>query len=546
MLNNRNFPTSSQHFPTLIEEDAVYVDKTQFILPLIAKKNNAHYFLSRPRRFGKSLFISTLEQFFLGKKELFKGLYIENKVEWDSYPVIRLSMDRTGFFEAGLEKALYDVLRSMAREHDIILESTLYSGQFSELIKKMAEKYQKKVVLLIDEYDKPIITYIEKDDVTEAENNRNILKSFYGVLKDSSDSLRFLFITGVSKFSKVSIFSDLNHLKDLTLDERYNNICGFTETELRHYCHGGLEDLAAKEGVSIDTIVDKIRYWYDGFSWNAMEFVYNPYSTMLLMESLQFKNYWFDSGTPTFLVKLINEAGQYDFTDMEVKETIYSWHDLKNLDYISIMLQTGYLTFKEPIAEFIYKIGFPNREVEQSFSEMLLENRLQKQEGRLAVTIYDIEKAFKRNDIPRVLAIITDMFKTLPSQFFKQGKEKTDEQGNITTIHTPVGENFYHAVIYLVFKILGVSMSAEVSTQKGRIDALVETDTHIYVFEFKKNRKASIALEQIKENKYAEHFALSKKQIYLVGVAFNLQKRGISDSIVQVYDPNTQNKVSEV
>jgi hypothetical protein len=190
------------------------------------------------------------------------------------------------------------------------------------------------------------------------------------------------------------------------------------------------------------------------------------------------------------------------------------------------------------VAEFIYKIGFPNREVEQSFSELLLERHLHKREGRLAVTIYDIEKAFKRHDIPRVLEIIADMFKTLPSQFFKEGKPKTDAQGNTTITQTPVGENFYHAVIYLVFKILGVSMQAEVTTQKGRIDALVETDTHIYVFEFKKNRKASVALEQIKENKYAEHFALSKKQIYLIGVAFNLQKRGISDSKMQLYDRN--------
>lgn len=536
MLNNRNFPTGSQFFPNLIEDNAIYVDKTQFIVPLVAKKSNAQYFLSRPRRFGKSMFISTLEQVFLGKKELFKGLYIEDKIEWDSYPVIRLSMDKIGFFELGLEKALHGVLLSIARDNNIVLEGAGYSARFTELIKKMAEKYQKKVVLLIDEYDKPIITYIEKDNVTEAERNRDILKSFYGILKDSGDQLRFLFITGVSKFSRVSIFSDLNHLDDLTLDDNFATICGFTETELRHYCHAGLEDLATKNQTNIDAIVDKIRYWYNGFSWNAVDFVYNPYSTMLLMHKQAFKNYWFDTGTPTFLVKLINQSGQYDFIDLEVDQDIYNWHDLKNLDFISIMLQTGYLTLKEHIVDFIYKVYYPNKEVELSFSKMLLENHLHKQSGRLAVTIYDIEKAFKRHDIPRVLEIIADMFKSLPSQFFKEGKEKTDAQGNVTMTSTPVGENFYHAVIYLVFKILGISMTAEVSTQHGRIDALVETDTHIYVFEFKKNRKASVALEQIKENKYAEHFALTKKQIYLIGVAFNLQKRGISDSIIQVYD----------
>lgn len=541
MVNSRNYPIGEQSFVKLRENDAIYVDKTQFIVPLIEKAFHPYYFLSRPRRFGKSLFVNTLEQVFLGNKQLFEGLYIYDKIQWDAYPVIRLSMDKIGFYEGGLEKALYEMLKSIAKEHNITLDNSLYSTQFGELIKKMSQKYQKKVVLLVDEYDKPIITYIEKEETTQAETNRNILKSFYGVLKDSSDHLRFLFITGVSKFSKVSIFSDLNHLDDLTLDTNFATICGFTEIELRHYCHTGLEDLAFKNQMVVNEVVEKIRFWYNGFSWNAKEFVYNPYSTMLLMQKQVFNNYWFQSGTPTFLVKLINQAGEYDFSDLEVNESVYNWHDLKNLDYVSIMLQTGYLTFKEHIFEQIYRVGYPNKEVEQSFSEMLLENHLHKHTGRMAVTVYDIEKAFKRHDIPRVLEIIADMFKSLPSQFFKEAKIVTDAQGMTKETHTPVGENFYHAVIYLVFKILGISMPVEVSTQKGRIDALVETDTHIYVFEFKKNRKATIALEQIKENKYAEHFALSKKSIYLIGVAFNFQKRGISDSVIELYEGNKGN-----
>jgi Predicted AAA-ATPase/PD-(D/E)XK nuclease superfamily len=538
MNKRKGYPTTSQWFPTIITDNVVYVDKTQFIETLLAHTSSSQFFLSRPRRFGKSLFISTLEQFFLGKKEFFEGLYIYDKVEWESYPVIRLSMDRIGFYEIGLEKALYSELKSIANDHDIILEHDSYGGQFRELIRKMSEKYQKKVVLLIDEYDKPIIAYLEKDNNEQAEANRNIFKSFYGALKESGDSLHFLFITGVSKFSKVSIFSDLNQLNDLTLDDRFSTMCGFTETELKHYCHEGIEDLAIKHNTTPEAILAKIKYWYNGFSWNARDFVYNPFSTMLLMQKQAFNNYWFESGTPTFLVNLINKngVGQYDFTNMVVKTSVYSWHDLKNLDYISIMLQTGYLTFKEEVGEMLYKIDFPNREVEQSFSEMLLENHLHKYSGRAAVTVFDIENAFKKNDIPRVLTIIADMFKTLPSQFFKEGKEKVDAQGNITIVQTPVGESFYHAVIFLVFKILGISIPVEVSTQHGRIDAMVETATHIYIFEFKKNRKASIALEQIKEKKYAEHFALSKKEIYLVGVAFNLQKRGISDSIIQLYD----------
>jgi hypothetical protein len=253
----------------------------------------------------------------------------------------------------------------------------------------------------------------------------------------------------------------------------------------------------------------------------------------------EFKNYWFESGTPTFLIALIHQKGEYDFSNLKVESTLYNWHDLKNLDYLSIMLQTGYLTFKEPLGEDVFRVYYPNKEVELSFTKMLLERHANQQTGRMTITILDIERAFKRNDPQEVITILTKMFKTLPHQFFKEGKEVTDAQGNVTQTRTPVGENFYHAVIYLVFQILGISMKVEVSSQEGRIDALVETDTHLYLFEFKKNRSAQAAFEQIKNNHYAEHFALSKKQIQLIGVAFNLRKKGISDHIIRPYNPNS-------
>ena len=538
MLNSRNYPVGEQFFEKIRLADGIYVDKTPFILPLVQKVLNPYYFLSRPRRFGKSLLLDTIEQVFLGKKELFKGLHIYDKIEWGTYPVIRLSMDKIQFFELGLEKALYQAVKLIADEHQITLTTLGYGGHFSELIKKLYEKYQKPVVVLIDEYDKPIINYIDGEESTQAEANRNILKAFYGILKPSSQYLRFLFITGVSKFSKVSIFSDLNNLSDLTLDDRYATICGFTEQELRYYFNTGLEDLAAKEGVTIEAIIAKIRYWYNGFSWNGKDFVYNPYSTLRLLESLQFNNYWFESGTPTLLINLIHKKGEYDFSNLQVESNIYNWHDLKNLDYISIMLQTGYLTFKEHIGDSVYKAYYPNKEVELSFTKMLLDSHLHQQTGRMAINILDIERAFKKDKVEDVIEIMAKLFKTLPHQFFKEAKEVKDAVGNITQTRTPVGENFYHAVIYLVFKILGISMNVEVSSQEGRIDALVETDTHIYLFEFKKNRSATAAFEQIKKNKYADHFALSKKQIKLIGIAFNLRKKGISDFVILPHNPN--------
>jgi Predicted AAA-ATPase/PD-(D/E)XK nuclease superfamily len=530
---NRNYPISSHYFPNLIENDAIYVDKTQFIVPLLEKKNNATYFLSRPRRFGKSLFVSALEHVFRGQQDLFKGLFIYDKIEWAEFPVIRLSLDKIGFVELGLEQALLEAVQGVAKTYDITLERSKHNLCFEELIVKLFNKYQKNVVILVDEYDKPIIYHVEKDNVIQAEINRDILKNFYGILKDSGQFLRFTFLTGVSKFSKVSIFSDLNQFDDLTLDSKFMTICGFTEAELRHYCGQGLIDLAEKEGSSIEVIMDKIRFWYNGFSWNATDFVYNPFSTMLLMGKQEFKNYWFESGTPTFLVKLINADVKYDFSDTKIDSSIYSWHDLKNLDYLSIMLQTGYLTFKEHIVDEIYKVNYPNKEVEDAFSKMLLEGYTHTKQGRMSVTILDIETAFKRNDVERVIEIVANMFKTLPLQFFAQDVETLDKQGNIKVIKKAVNENFYHAIIYLIFSILGIKMPVEVSTNEGRIDAVVETDTHIYIFEFKKNRKPAVAIQQMKDRNYAAHYSLSKKQIVLVGVCFTMQKRGISGHAIQ-------------
>ena len=533
IMINRNYPISAHYFPKLIENNAIYVDKTQFIVPLLAHKNNATYFLSRPRRFGKSLLVSALEHVFRGRQDLFKGLYIYDKIEWEEFPVIRFSLDKIGFIELGLKEALLQAVQGVAKTYGITLERTEHNLCFEELIMKLQEKYQKNVVLLVDEYDKPIIYYVEHDNMQQAETNRDILKSFYGVLKDSGQFLRFTFLTGVSKFSKVSIFSDLNQFDDLTLNPKFATICGFTHTELEHYCGQGLIDLAEKEGTSYEAIVEKVRFWYNGFSWDAKNFVYNPFSTMLLMQHQVFNNYWFESGTPTFLVNLIQSDIKYDFRNMQVDSSIYSWHNLRNLDYISIMLQTGYLTFKEHIVDHIYTVNYPNKEVENAFSKMLLESYTHTMQGRMSVTIFDVETAFKRNDVERVISIISNMFKALPHQFFYKDTETTDRKGHTKTVKKAVNENFYHAIIYLVFSILGIKMPVEINTQEGRIDAVVETDTHIYIFEFKKNRKPDVAMQQMKDRNYAAHYGLSKKQIVLIGVCFTMQKKGISGHLVE-------------
>ena len=534
-MHSRNFPTSTHYLPTIINDGAIYVDKTQFIVPLLEKKAEAAYFLSRPRRFGKSMFVSALEQVFLGKKDLFKGLYIYDKIEWETHPVIRISMDKIRFDSLGLETALSKAVHNIGEDYDISLNESDSGLAFEELIKKLHKKYDKTVVVLIDEYDKPIIHYLEKDKSEQASRNRDIMKLFYGILKDNGEHLRFTFITGVSKFSKVSIFSDLNYLDDLTLDTQFAGICGFTDAEIRQYCYGGLEDLAVKEGKNVEEIMDKIKYWYNGFSWNAVDFVYNPYSTMLLMKKQAFDHYWFSTGTPTFLAKLINKNYKYDFIDLTVSKEDYDWHDLTNLDYISIMLQTGYLTFKEDLGEGYYKANYPNKEVEKGFSKMLLEGYTNRLPSQISKTVYDIEQCLDKHDLEGMIKIVGNMFETLPPQFFVQAYDTLDKQGNIKTVTKAVNESFYHAIIYLIFNILGVRMNAEVSAGDGRIDAVVETKTHIYIFEFKKNRTGQAALKQIIDNKYPNRFALSKKQIYLIGLSFSLQKRGINSHAIVAY-----------
>jgi Predicted AAA-ATPase/PD-(D/E)XK nuclease superfamily len=528
---SRNYPISSQYLPKLIANNAIYVDKTSFIVSLLTKKNNAAYFLSRPRRFGKSLFVSALEQVFLGKKEFFKETYIYDKHDWEIFPVIRFSLDKLDFAEVGLEAALFAATSKVGARHQLALHGNSAKAIFENLIEQLYDKYQKKVVILIDEYDKPIIHGIEKDDSTVAEKNRDILKSFYGVLKDSDQYLRFTFITGVSRFAKVSIFSDLNHLDDLTLDSRYAAICGFTEAEIRYYCADGLQDLADKEGKTVEAIMDKIRFWYNGFSWNAKDFVYNPYSTMLLMHKQVFDIYWFDTATPTFLVKLIHKHYEYNFKNLQVEKGLYHWHDLRNLNYVSIMLQTGYLTFKQHIVDDLYEVGYPNNEVSNAFSKMLLGSYLHQDGNSFGSALYKIETALRRNDLNEVIQTLTAMFKILPSQFFWEDAEKVDKKGNVSIVKRQVGESFYHAIIYLIFNILSIRMKVEIPTSVGRIDAIVETDTHVYLFEFKKDRKAKAAIQQIWQNQYANLYSLSKKQIVCIGMCFTIAKKGVSDAV---------------
>ena len=520
-MQTEQYSLNTQTFSRLIAENRIYVDKTELIYNLVKEGHEFIYFLSRPRRFGKSLLISTLKSIFEGEKELFKGLYIYDKINWKPYPVIHISMTDIDFTNLGLWKALEIRLHEIATEHEISLNAETENLQFKTLIKELYKKYQAKVVILIDEYDKPITHGLEFDSIALAVQNRDIMKSFYSGLKDMDDYLRFIFITGISKFTRVSIFSELNHVTDITLDERYANLCGYTQAELVHYFPIGIKNICTKYNITEEECLAKIKDWYDGFSWDGKNFVYNPFSTLRLLASSQFSNYWFESGTPTFLIKRLRAAEQVQLENLRLSSGIYNTFDLRNLDTLTLLIQTGYLTIKEKIDDDFYRFELSNQEVRNSFNEMLLGEYLSINGSIAGASIFSIRDAFLQNDLPQVIKIIETLFKAMPSHLFS----KQNAKGT----YTSVGENFYHAIIYLIFNILGVKMKAEVMVKGGRIDAEVQTAENVYLFEFKKDNRPETAIAQMEANNYAAKYRLLHKHIYLIGASFSLEKRGLDD-----------------
>jgi hypothetical protein len=356
----QKYPVGIQDFGKLRSENFLYVDKTEFIYKMA--DIGGYYFLSRPRRFGKSLFISTLECLFLAKKELFKGLYIEDKWNWEqTNPIIRISFSNIGHKEKGLSRAISDELDSIANKYDIQLSEEIISGKFKELIQKLSAT-RGKVVILIDEYDKPIIDFLG-DQTEKAIENRDIMKVFYSILKDADPHLKLVFITGVSKFSRVSIFSDLNNLTDITLSHHFSASCGISEEEL---------DTCFVEELNVYS-KDKIKEWYNGYSWDLAISVYNPFSLMHFFREGRFQNYWFETGTPTFLIKLAEKTHLYDFNEIEIGANALGAYDIQKLELIPLMFQTGYLTIKSysPMSD-VYVLGYPNNEVKKSYIEVLM------------------------------------------------------------------------------------------------------------------------------------------------------------------------------
>lgn len=518
MENNRKLPAGIQDFEKLRTEGYLYVDKTAYIHQLMS--NPAPYFLGRPRRFGKSLFLSTLKAYFEGKKELFEGLKIaKTEKEWKKYPVIYIDLNQSAFTKLeDLESVLNDILFQYEKIYGTENETSL-STRFAGIIRRATEQTGEKAVVLVDEYDKPLLGSM--DNLDSNDDIRNLLKSFYGVLKSSDEHLKFAFLTGVTKFSKVSVFSDLNQLVDISLNENYANICGISETELVENFEPEIRILAEKRNMSYESALVKLKRMYDGYHFaKDSEGMYNPFSLLNTFFSNDFANYWFKTGTPTFLIKMIKNV-DIDIAKLE-NDTPVSADSITDYRFergnpIPLLYQTGYLTIKsydEMFNEYI--LGFPNEEVKYGFYNELLPVYMPvdiQSEFYSPVFIRDLMKA----NIDSFMTRLTAFFAGIP--YHLNNKE----------------EKHYQTIFFVFFRLMGQFIKVEYASSAGRCDAIIELDNGIFIFEFKLTEKATAeqALAQIDEKGYATPYLASEKQIYKIGVTFSEETRTVDKWVVK-------------
>jgi hypothetical protein len=524
----KKLPIGIQSFSDLRSKDYLYIDKTQHIYHLINK--GKVFFLSRPRRFGKSLLVSTIEALFKGERELFESLYIYDKADWnETYPVIKFDWSYIRHTtETEMEKGVSIFLKQIADEYGLALEQEYSANRFDELLRRLHRKTGKQVVVLVDEYDMPILDALQ-DSSGEIDSIRKFLQSFYRVLKAADEHLRFVFLTGVSKFSKVSIFSGLNSPNDITLDPSYAAICGYTQDELESYFTRYLEtfDRSEAEKGNIRNLLDKIRFWYNGFSWDGATSLYNPYSTLLLMDKKVFRNYWFDTGTPAFLIDLIKERNDVKLLmePCQLQDTEFNSFDYLTSDTKLLMFQTGYLTIrnveKDPFGSgIIYTLGIPNEEVRQSMMQYLTSS--------FAVYPVDNTATMRNRMLGQLFSGDVSAFETSLRELFAHIPYQ---------LHIP-REAYYHSLFLLWLNLLGFEIQAEVSTDKGRIDAVWAWKDRVIIAEIKfslDGRTSSLikaVFAQIRRNGYYERYRSDAKRTALLAVAFT--GRDISCSLEEL------------
>ena len=510
------YPVGVQNFEKIRKEGYVYVDKTALIHRLV--KSGTYYFLSRPRRFGKSLLISTLEAYFSGKKHLFEGLAIEDlETEWNEYPILHFDLNAKKFDAV---EDLYELVGRQLERYELQYETVAVDqsldGRFYNLVMSIADKTHKRVVILVDEYDKPLLQTIGNSELQNT--YREILKAFYGVMKSCDGQIHFGFLTGVTKFGKVSVFSDLNNLDDISMDPAYYDICGISEDELNEYFDAEIGILAEENDITKEQAYDRLRNEYDGYHFcENVSGVYNPFSVLSTLRKNRFGNYWFETGTPTYLVELLKRS---DFQLDKIDGYKTGKDVLNGIDPgspVAMIYQSGYVTIKDYDSEFdLVTVGFPNKEVERGFLLFLLPfyTNLKKEDSNFFVS--RAVQALKNGDAEVFMSYMKSLLAGYPYDLIKDT------------------ENHYQNVVYLTLKLMSVYLvDAEFRTSDGRIDLLVRTDKYIYVMEFKYNGSAQEAMDQIESKDYPLPFAMDSRTIIKVGVNFSGETRNIDNWIIR-------------
>jgi hypothetical protein len=513
--------TSTFNFPGVIMNNFLYVDKTAYVGKLVSGRKG-EFLLTRPRRFGKSLLVSTLKAIFQGRRELFKGLAIDKMdYDWKWYPVIHLDFGACDAKTAAdMEVYLTHLLEVAADALGLKLRGVGASIRFENLIRDVAKVTGTSVVVLVDEYDKPILGNIDnkehRDDILA------VLKGFYSVIKTYEGLVRFAFITGVSKFSHVSLFSDLNNLTDITLSGDYAGMLGFTEAEIRQYFADRIPLAAKAKGMAEEQLMENILTWYDGYRFsNGETHVCNPVSVSTFFSNdYNFANYWGKTGMPTFLLKLARNT-RFNFEkalSTPVSDLVFGSYELDNLDPMGLLWQTGYLTIKDvlpgPLGSNMYRLGFPDYEVEQSFNTQLLAYYSGRKDGETAGVVFQLMTLIRENRIEDFMKALQAYFASIPY----------DIRGG--------DEHYYQTIFFITFLLLGGEVEAESRTSDGRIDAVVATRDHVFIFEFKLDKPAPAALEQIEDKEYYLKYQASDKVVSLVGASFDREKGKLTDWII--------------
>ena len=518
----QQLPSGESSFPSLRKGNQLYVDKTEDIHRLV--QSGKFFFLSRPRRFGKSLTVSTLQALFEGREDLFQGLWIHTQAGWDwskKHPVLSLSFNGLDYRNQSLEQALVKEMDLKAATYGLTLAAETAKERFKELILRLAPQGQ--IVVLVDEYDKPLNDYLE--DLNQADTNRDTLANFFGVLKanDVIDHLRFVFITGVSKFSKVTLFSELNNLTDLSQHRRFGSLLGITQAELETYFRDHITALAEETGLSHEALLARIKHWYNGYTWDGRTFVYNPFSLLGLFSSGAFKNYWFTSGTTSWLARKLRDTATNiaELEGMTVSEAFFDKFEIHRLDPTVLLYQTGYLTIKQVSGSEVqrYTLGYPNFEVRHSLMGNLFTEYAQRPVSEIGSLAWGLEDALTARDLPAFITLLRGIFASISNRLLNQYVQGEDLR---------LWEAYYQTVIYLALNLTGSQIACEVQTNRGYIDAVVETEQHLYVMEFKVG-KAAAAMQQIHDKGYPERYRHRNKPLTLLAVGFDPETRNIGD-----------------